>query len=84
MMIVWRDDSIASVRVQSQRPIGPSVTSVESVDQEISTGAVHRSLGIYLTPRNSRRNCFRRPSDGVQPIAFKWGSLPQNEVGRIA
>ena len=48
----------APVRVPSQRPLAPSVASVTSVandmgDNEMIPGAVHRSLGICLTPENN-------------------------------
>ena len=44
----------APVRVPSQRPLAPSVTSVTSaananVDSEMIPGTVHRSPGICLT-----------------------------------
>ena len=44
---------LAPVRVSSQRPLAPSVTSVTSVandngDNEMILGAVHRSPGISL------------------------------------
>ena len=44
----------APVRVPSQSPLAPSVTSVTSVandkgDNEMIPGAVHRSLGICIT-----------------------------------
>ena len=44
----------APVRVPSQRPLGPSVTSVrlsadDKCDNEMKPGAVHISPGIYLT-----------------------------------
>ena len=45
---------LAPVRVPSQRPLAPSVSSVKSVandkgDNEMILGAVHRSPGICLT-----------------------------------
>ena len=50
----------APVRVPSQRPLAPSVASVTSVandkgDNEMILGAVHRSLGICLTPEQNPR-----------------------------
>ena len=44
----------APMRVTSQRPLAPSLTSVRSVandkvDNEMITGAVHRSPGIFFT-----------------------------------
>ena len=47
----------APLRVPSQRPLTPSVTSVTSVandkdDNEMIAGAVHRSSGICLTAEN--------------------------------
>ena len=41
----------APVRAPSQRPLAPSVTSVanDKGGNEMITGAVHRSPGVYLT-----------------------------------
>ena len=55
----------APVRVPSQRPLAPSITSVTSVandsgDNEIIPGAVHRSPGIYLAAvENARKRQLR-------------------------
>ena len=49
-------------------------------------GAVHRSPGIYLTDENNlKKTSARRRSDedSAARHRFKWGPLPQNEVGRI-
>ena len=51
----------APVRVPSQRPLAPSVSSVESVandkgDNEMILGAVHRSPGICLTAEETPEN----------------------------
>ena len=48
----------ALVRVPSQRPLAPSVTSVTSVandkgDNKMILGAVHRSPGICLTAKEN-------------------------------
>ena len=50
----------APVRVPSQRPLAPSVSSVKSVandkgDNEMILGAVHRSPGICLTAEENPR-----------------------------
>ena len=50
----------APVRVPSQRPLAPSVSSVKSVandkgDIEMILGAVHRSPGICLTAEETPR-----------------------------
>ena len=50
----------APVRVPIQRPLAPSVSSVESVandkgDNEMILGAVHRSPGICLTAKENPR-----------------------------
>ena len=50
----------APVRVPSQRPLAPSVSSVKSVandmgDNEMILGAVHRSPGICLTDEENPR-----------------------------
>ena len=78
----------APVRVPSQCPHAPSVTSVTSDKSyhEIISGAVHRSLGIYLQLRKTPDISARRPSDEdcATSHLLKWGSLPPNEVGRIA
>ena len=52
--------SPAPVRVPSQRPLAPSVTSVTSVannkgDNEMILGAVHKSPGICLTAEENAR-----------------------------
>ena len=51
----------APVRVPSQRPLAPSVSSVKSVtndkgDNEMILGAVHRSPGICLTAEENPSN----------------------------
>ena len=47
----------APIRVPSQRPLAPSVTSVanDKSDNEMILGAVHRSPGICLTAENNPR-----------------------------
>jgi hypothetical protein len=51
----------APVRVPSQRPLAPSITSVTSVvnvkgENEMILGAVHRSPGIGLAAEENPRN----------------------------
>ena len=82
----------APVRVPSQRPLAPNVSSVKSVandkgDNEMILGAVHRSPGICLTVKENPR----KPQLGNSPMKgcatshrLKWGPLHPNEVGRTA
>ena len=48
----------APVRVPSQMPLAPSVTSVanDKGDNKIILGAVHRSPGIFLQSRKTPEN----------------------------
>ena len=77
---------MAPVRVPSQRPLAPSVTSVKLVDNdkgdnEMILGAVHRSPGICLTAEENldtlrlRKTSARRQSDEVCATShrLKWG-----------
>ena len=80
----------APVRVPSQRPLAPSVTSVTSVtndkgDNEMILGAVHRSPGICLTTKENPRKYQLGNSlmKGLCDHHLKWGPFPPNEVSRI-
>ena len=60
--------SPAPVWIPARRPLAPSVTSVRLVpsdkgDNEMILGAVHRSLGIFLTAEETQKISARRPSD---------------------
>ena len=81
----------APVRVYSQTPLTPSVTSVTSVandkGDEMIPGAVHRSPGICLKAEENPRkpqlgdHLMKGLCDQSLP---QMGSLSPNEVGRIA
>ena len=79
----------APVRVKSQRPLAPRVTSVtnDKGDNEMILGAVHKSPGICFTAEENPR----KPQLGDRLMKglcdrnrLKWGPFPPNEVGRIA
>jgi hypothetical protein len=55
-------------------------------DNEVILGAVHRSPGIYLTAEENPGNQLgdRLVKCCATNHRLKWGSLPPNEVGRIA
>ena len=79
----------APVRVPSQRPLAPSVTSVANnkCDNEMILGAVHRSSGIFLTAEENPRKPQlgdRQMKDCTTSPRLKWGPFHQNEVGTIA
>ena len=78
----------APVRVLSQRPLAPSVSSVKSVandkgDNEMILRAVHRSPGICLTAEENPRKpqLGDRPTKGlcdqslrqIGSLSSKWG-----------
>ena len=67
----------APVRVPSQRPLAPSVTSITSVanDNEMILGAVHRFPGISLQVRKPQKTSARRSSDegAVRPVIVSNG-----------
>ena len=74
----------ASVRVPSQRPLAPSVTSVMSVandkgNNEMIPGAVYRSPDNCLTAEENPG----KPQLGDQLLP-QWGPLRPNEFSRIA
>ena len=79
----------APVRVPSQRPIAPSVTSVanDKGDNEMVPGAVHRSLSICLTAEENPGkpqlgDCLMKGlCDQSLP---QMGPFPTNEGGMIA
>ena len=51
-------------------------------DNEMIPGAVHRSLGIYLTAEENLRQ--ETIDEGFETSHhLKWGSLPENELMRI-
>ena len=59
---MWR--VTAPVRVPSQRPLAPIVTSNDIGNNEVIPGAVHRSPGIYLRAEKTfRKTSARRQSD---------------------
>ena len=55
--------------------------SDDNGDEEVKTGVLHRSPGIYLTSEQNPG----KPYLGVCAIShcLKWGPLPLNKLGRI-
>ena len=77
------------VRVPSQRPFVPSVTSVanDKDDNEIIPEAFHRSPGIRLTAEENSGKLQLGDSDmkgRATGHRLKWGPFPPNEVDRVA
>ena len=74
-----------NVRVLSQRPLAPSVTSVanDKDDNEIIPGAVHRSLAfaLQLSKTQLEDRLMKGLCDQSSPL---MGSFPPNEVAWIA
>ena len=70
----------APVRVSSQRPLAPSVTSVTA---EMIPGSVHKSPAIYLTAEEPRKTSARRPSmKAVRPVTqVRSGSEKEGKCG---
>ena len=74
------------VRAPSRRPLATSVMSVTSVslwksDNDMISGDVHRSPGIYLTTEENPETVLEGCATSQD---LKWGPLPPNEVPRIA
>jgi hypothetical protein len=79
----------APIRVPSQRPLAPNVTSVTSIandngENEMIVGAVHRSPGICLTAEENLSQEIVWWRDCATIHRLKWDPFHPNEFVRIA
>ena len=76
----------APVRVPSQRPLAPSVTSVANDKGDNEMICTQISWHLPYSCGKPRKTSARRLSDEgcATSLRLKWGPLPSNEIFRIA